>query len=1238
MKNLIYLLIALLIAAVGQRWLADGSIPRDSLILFIIAGAIFAAISASPLPWPKLPPRRKWTNPGMILTALAILLAGIATVAQFWRGEYGGWGLWLWLLSIPILVIGIWLDSPSPDPEAEQEAARAWHAPILDRRYVLIILILILAVAVAARFYALDVYPNGCQSDECNNGLDALEWLAGSGYTPYAETNEGQSTLFTYLIAGAISLLGPTVQSMRMVSALIGVLTVLVFYFLAREAYDQRIALLTTALLAADRWHITFSRIVYELIMVPLVLSLQALFLFKALKTGRRRWWLLSGMALALGMNTYTAYRVVPFFFAAYFAYWLIAHRNRIRNDFEGMLVFAAGAAVAVAPLAAYTIRNWGVFISRINHISVFRDVEIAGSYAPLWSNLRKTLLMFNSAGDNAALNNLPGSAILHAIVALMLILGLAWAIRWFWKELPLFYLLWFAAVASLAVLSVAHEAPSARRPIGLLPVIYLLVAAVFTQLWKTWGAAWGERRWRPLAVGLSALVIFVVGANVYTYFRVQAVNPSVWAAYSPNESAVGKYLADVSPDDRIYMTAQYTHHSAVKYIGGPHNITPLNLTRDIPLREDPGADVEFILDPIDERLIPLFQQLYPSGILEAHQDRFGRTLFFTYRIPHTAYDAARGLQAGYSLGSDAATPPVRGEQVDTLDFDYVADLPMAPPFTAAYEGALLVPRFGDYTFELLSTGGEAVLYLDEIEILRASEEAAITQRTLPGGFQSLRLLYTSTDDPGRLRLSWSTPDRSQMELVSGHSLYTLPGASNGLVGYYYSTPDWSGTPNLIQRDLFIVPNNVLREPYSIRWVGKLAAPTSGTYVFGTRSDDGSLVYIDGQLVVDNGGAHGAEYKDGMINLTEGFHDIEVRYNEVGGSREMQLWWNPPGAGHSVIQSAYLYPSEEELPQGLELPPLPTASLPEPVQTPVPLEADEKPPEQDPVVPAASLGEFSPSEADILWTYGSCGSADEQLQQPTGVAVGTRGDIYIADKGNQRIVHLNADGEYVDAWGEGGEEPGQFTELFDLVVTPAGEIAALDAVNQVISLWSPDGEFIRQFGSELATYRPRGFGISPSGDYFIADTGGVRIVQVGSDGQWVKNFGGADQPLGPGQPTDAAVGPDGTLYVTEPIAGALWLVNPISGDAKRYPGPEANTIESPHIAVTADGRILITDPELGRVLVYARDLSPVAQIGGKGNEPGRFGRAVGVAVGPNGEVVVTDPDLCRVTVFAGAPR
>ena len=134
----------------------------------------------------------------------------------------------------------------------------------------------------------------------------------------------------------------------------------------------------------------------------------------------------------------------------------------------------------------------------------------------------------------------------------------------------------------------------------------------------------------------------------------------------------------------------------------------------------------------------------------------------------------------------------------------------------------------------------------------------------------------------------------------------------------------------------------------------------------------------------------------------------------------------------------------------------------------------------------------------------------------------------------------------------------------------------------------------------------------------------------------MRQIGGPDDELGPGQPTDAAASADGMVYVIEPIAAALWRVD-AAGAKERFPSPEANTVASPHLALGADGRLFVTDPEGGRILVYDADMQPLAQFGSRGAEPGQFGHPVGIAVTPDGAVLVADPDLCRVTAFSGLP-
>ncbi len=119
---------------------------------------------------------------------------------------------------------------------------------------------------------------------------------------------------------------------------------------------------------------------------------------------------------------------------------------------------------------------------------------------------------------------------------------------------------------------------------------------------------------------------------------------------------------------------------------------------------------------------------------------------------------------------------------------------------------------------------------------------------------------------------------------------------------------------------------------------------------------------------------------------------------------------------------------------------------------------------QEDLPPVQSSGDFTPLQAEVLWQVGSCGTDDDQFNAPHGVAIdATTGDVFVADTGNQRIVRLDAKGQVISTWGQSGEGPEQFQEPADLVVEPAGTVLVLDAVNQRLLRFSPDGQFHDHF-------------------------------------------------------------------------------------------------------------------------------------------------------------------------------
>jgi hypothetical protein len=66
-------------------------------------------------------------------------------------------------------------------------------------------------------------------------------------------------------------------------------------------------------------------------------------------------------------------------------------------------------------------------------------------------------------------------------------------------------------------------------------------------------------------------------------------------------------------------------------------------------------------------------------------------------------------------------------------------------------------------------------------------------------------------------------------------------------------------------------------------------APESDLYLFKLSSDDGSVLTIDGEVVVDNDGSHSIRHESGKIRLAKGFHALELRYFDDSDGQEISL-------------------------------------------------------------------------------------------------------------------------------------------------------------------------------------------------------------------------------------------------------------------------------------------------------------------------------------------------------------
>ena len=88
-------------------------------------------------------------------------------------------------------------------------------------------------------------------------------------------------------------------------------------------------------------------------------------------------------------------------------------------------------------------------------------------------------------------------------------------------------------------------------------------------------------------------------------------------------------------------------------------------------------------------------------------------------------------------------------------------------------------------------------------------------------------------------------------------------------------------------------------EWFAILYTGRLWIANPGTYHFALTSDDGSKLWIDDRLVIDNDGIHFAMEASNTVNLTAGLHTLRVAYFQ-GPRMEVALILRVAGPGQRL--------------------------------------------------------------------------------------------------------------------------------------------------------------------------------------------------------------------------------------------------------------------------------------------------------------------------------------------------
>ena len=242
---------------------------------------------------------------------------------------------------------------------------------------------------------------------------------------------------------------------------------------------------------------------------------------------------------------------------------------------------------------------------------------------------------------------------------------------------------------------------------------------------------------------------------------------------------------------------------------------------------------------------------------------------------------------------------------------------------------------------------------------------------------------------------------------------------------------------------------------------------------------------------------------------------------------------------------------------------------------------------------------ISPAGA-VLRRWGQPGSGPGEFKfisadpaTPTDVAanitVGPDGNVYVSDSGNARVQVFTPQGRFIRQFGSFGSGKGQFLRPFDLVVDGAGNVYVADDQAETVSKFSPVGKVAWTIGGTAST-DPDLVGhfhfaeIDAHGRLVIVNDGQDRVLYVDSGGHKVDAF----SPSTSGSPTggvcEATVDAVGNTYVVgcgpQPTGPTL-VYDRAHRLIAKWPGTTYSLLRSPVFgppgevfALAVDGTIL----------------------------------------------------------------
>ena len=178
-----------------------------------------------------------------------------------------------------------------------------------------------------------------------------------------------------------------------------------------------------------------------------------------------------------------------------------------------------------------------------------------------------------------------------------------------------------------------------------------------------------------------------------------------------------------------------------------------------------------------------------------------------------------------------------------------------------------------------------------------------------------------------------------------------------------------------------------------------------------------------------------------------------------------------------------------------------------------------------------------------MWGYFGQAEKPDAFWGPRGIVVDQKGDVFVSDTGNKRIVVFDSEGNAITEFGGAGLDPGQFDEPVGITLDASGKLYVADTWNQRVQVFTPDATG-KTYTSTLSFDINGWFGqsldnkpfiaVDQAGNIYVTDPEGFRVLEFDPTGKIIRGWGDTGDPTDTlGLPSGIAIDPQGHVWVSD---------------------------------------------------------------------------------------------------------